>query len=453
MSPDSRDSLEAMLRRGPYASYAYSYPHKTAYRPLNPPVALADAWANEHREALFLYLHVPFCEMRCGFCNLFTTTERSADSELKYLQALERQARQVSGAIGSAGFARMAIGGGTPTFLAPRSLHKLFDIAEQVLGARPHLIPLSVETSPATSTPEKLRVLRERGVDRISIGVQSFAEAEVHAVGRAQKTSEVEAALGRLREAGFPTLNIDLMYGLPGQTLASWLFSLEAALRFSPEELYLYPLYVRPLTGIAQRNARRESAGREENAIGDVRLELYRAARKYLLERGYRQVSMRMFQRGGASVGAPVYCCQQDGMLGLGSGARSYTGALHYSGEYAVGASGVRQIIADYIARPQDSFSWADYGFRLNEEEQRRRYLIQSLLQAEGLDLEAYRARFGSSAWEDVPQLAELEHLELAASGPKYLRLSERGLEHSDAIGPWLGSLRVREQMEGFVLV
>src|SRR4028118_1347296 len=196
-------SLEDFLGQSPYSSYAYSYPHKTAYHRLQPPLTLSDVWAKQNRDALFLYLHVPFCEMRCGFCNLFTTTNRQAALEAEYLDALERQARRVRDALGSVSFARMAVGGGTPTFLQAEGLQRLFDIAESICGADPHRVPVSVETSPLTSTTDKLRILRERGVDRISIGVQSFVEAEVHAVGRAQKTATVEVALNRIRDASF----------------------------------------------------------------------------------------------------------------------------------------------------------------------------------------------------------------------------------------------------------
>lgn len=435
-------SLKTLLQSGPYASYAYSYPHKTAYRRLEPPIALRDAWANERRDALFLYLHVPFCEMRCGFCNLFTTVDSDKQRETDYLRALRTQAGRVREALHLASFARMAIGGGTPTFLSTAGLNELFDIAED-FGAQAHAIPVSIETSPQTATREKLQILRERGVSRVSIGVQSFVESEVHAAGRAQKTAVVEAAIGRIREADFPIANIDLMYGLPGQSVQSWLFSLRRAMSFGAHELYLYPLYVRPLTGIGKRGAALPS--------NDIRLECYRAGRELLLSSGYRQVSMRMFQLESVANEGPIYCCQEDGMIGLGCGARSYTSALHYSTEYAVGVSGVREIIEDYIARPAWSFDEANYGFALDEEEQRRRYLIQSLLQVDGLSLAAYRARFGSEAWSDVPQLAELEECGLVEAGDD-LRLNARGLEYSDAVGPWLGSTRVRREMAAFEL-
>src|SRR5438876_11441996 len=243
-------ALRQRLAVSQYQGYTYAYPHKTAYRPLEPPVRLDKLWAGERREALMLYLHVPFCEMRCGFCNLFTQARPREGVIADYLDALARQAGQVREALPGASFARLAVGGGTPTAVDVSGLERLFDLAESLLGG-PVTVPASVETSPETAAPEKLAVLRSRGVRRVSIGVQSFAEAETAAVGRPQRRAAVHAALHAIRAAGFPVLNIDLIYGLPGQTVASWLDSVRAAVEYQPEELYLYPLYVRPGTGLA----------------------------------------------------------------------------------------------------------------------------------------------------------------------------------------------------------
>lgn len=432
-----------MFRSTPYVSYAYAYPHKTAYRFFDPPVALREVWAGERRDHLFLYFHVPFCEMRCGFCNLFTTVHTKGGIEAAYLDALERQARRVQVALGAASFARMAIGGGTPTYLDCDGLTRLFDIATRLFHVNLNRTPISVETSPATAGAARLQLLRTYGVDRISIGVQSFIEAEVAAVGRSQRTATVEAALETIRATGFPTLNIDLIYGLPGQTIASWLHSLERALEYRPEELYLYPLYVRPLTGL----------GRTGTHWDDSRRACYRAARERLLAAGYTQVSMRMFKAAHApDQDGPVYCCQEDGMVGLGCGARSYTRSRHYSSEYAVGATGVRAILADYIARRDEDFDLATYGFVLNPDEQRRRYLIQSLLQRDGLPREAYARRFGSDPFDDLPALDELVEQGLATCSGAVLQLTAEGFEYSDAIGPWLYSPQVRRLMEEYEL-
>jgi len=134
-------------------------------------------------------------------------------------------------------------------------------------------------------------------------------------------------------------------------------------------------------------------------------------------------------------------------MVGLGCGARSYTRGLHYSREFAVGAAHVRAILADYIARPGPAFRFADYGFSLSPEEQRRRYLIQSLLQVAGLSISQYRQRFGSDVMTDFAELGELESRGLAQRTSDRLQLTPAGLERSDIIGPWLYSSRVVELM------
>lgn len=199
-----------MIGPSPYESYVYAYPHKTAYRPLDPR-PLADLWHGEPRDALSFYAHIPFCEVRSGFCNLFTRTGAPADLTAAYLDALERQAPAVRRALDEPGpaprFAVAAIGGGTPTYLSAVELTRLFDLVEGVMGVELGRIPLSVEASPSTATPGRLAVLAERGTTRLSLGVQSFDEAEARAAVRPQKRAEVESALDAIRSAAIPVLN------------------------------------------------------------------------------------------------------------------------------------------------------------------------------------------------------------------------------------------------------
>ncbi|MGN9838402.1 STM4012 family radical SAM protein [Nonomuraea sp. H19] len=417
----------------PYEGYVYAYPHKTAYRPLDPRPPLKEVWAGERPGAL--YVHIPFCEMRCGFCNLFTRTGAPEELVTAYLDTLEFQAVQVRDALEDTGFTTAAFGGGTPTYLSAGELTRLFDLTERTMGADLAQIPLSVETSPATATPDRLAVLVERGTSRVSIGVQSFIDAEARSAVRPQKRAEVEAALDAIRAAGVPVLNIDLIYGIDGQSVDSWLYSVEAALAWRPEELYLYPLYVRPLTGL----------GKQGRAWDDQRLELYRAGRDRLLAAGYEQVSMRMFRLPGSSETSTGYCCQTDGMVGLGCGARSYTSKLHYSFEYAVEARHVRSIIDDYVAG--EEFDVANVGFTLSLDERKRRHLIQSLLQAEGLSRELYLDRFGTDVLADFPLEPFAAWLQV---DPGTVRLTAEGLAYSDAIGPALFSPEVRRLMDGY---
>ena len=433
-----------------YEQYLYGYPHKLAYGPIEPALTLADIWSSEDKRALSLYVHVPFCEQRCGFCNLFTFANPGDEMPERFVDVLERQMVRTHGALGEATFTHYAIGGGTPTYLTAAQLERMFDALSARMGLRSGAAQGSVETSPLTATPEKLRVLRERGVRRVSIGVQSFVEGETEAIGRRQSTVVVHEALSRIRHQGFPTLNLDLMYGLPDQTEASLLGSLRAALVHNPEELYLYPLYVRPLTLIGKA----ARAGRDP-AWDESRRRLYRAGREMLLSEGYAQVSMRMFRKTGAP--GPLtdasYRCQKDGMVGLGPGARSYTDSVHYSTAYAVGAKKVRSILEGYLSASDDVFDLATWGVVLSDAEKRRRFVILSLLSDEGLDCDLYRERFGSEAAQDLPELGALAEVTVPAPlverSAQRLLLTPSGVERSDQIGPFLMSEQVRSLVSG----
>ena len=458
MSTDSRRSLQEMLQGSPYVSYAYSYPHKLAYRTLTPQQPLEVVWKTESRDALFLYLHIPFCEFRCGFCNLFTQSQPLADVPDRYLDQLRREAEQVRVALGDCQFARMAIGGGTPTFLSISELQILWQIISETMGADSKVTPTSVEASPATIDAEKLAFLKENGVERLSLGVQSFDDETSNRLGRPQKRAETERSLSLICDARFPILNLDLIYGAESQSLQNWLQTVSAALEYRPEEIYLYPLYVREQTGL----------GRRLREWDDTRLEAYRAARVRLLDAGYSQISFRMFARNMesqiptgsegngkhepsaeySSSTKASYCCQSDGMVGLGCGARSYTANLHYSTDYAVSQTGVKAILGDYLRRQPSEFAAARHGIMLSLEEQKRRFVILSLLQRSGLDCISYSRRFGTDAFRDVTELNELERAGLAIRQNGRLQLADEGIEWSDAIGPWLASGSVSRLIE-----
>lgn len=443
----SDTTLTEQLDNEPFHGYAYSYPHKTAYRPFDPPIPLKPLWNEEDRQSLFFYLHLPFCEMRCGFCNLFTTTNPESDLTTRYLASLDRQMGAMAEVLGDCRFGQVAFGGGTPSFLSDRELLDLFACIQKHFGSFEARTPFSFETSPGTITPDKLALLREQGITRLSIGVQSFLEAETRKLGRPQKTETLHQALRMLQDARFPVTNFDLIYGIEGQTTDSWQSSLEQALAYRPEELYLYPLYVRPLTGL----------GRKHREASHLRLTLYRQAREYLLDHGYEQISMRLFRRANSpklAADGPVYCCQEDGMVGFGAGARSYTREVHYSSEYAVGRQGILQILQDFVDRPADSFRVADYGCRLSLEEQKRRFLIKSLLRREGLVFAHYESEFAQSATQDFgDEIEQLLETQVAQDELGKLTLTPKGFEYSDAIGPWLFSTAIKRNMEEFELV
>src|SRR3569623_1679240 len=167
-----RTSSSAALRRqitdDAYPGYVYGYPHKKAYRPLDPPRHLRDVWADEERGRLFCYVHVPFCTQRCSFCNLFTYVTGDASPSEAYVEALGREMALAADAIGEMRFARLYIGGGTPTYLATPELRRLVAALRDTLGGIPAATEGCIECSPETINAEKGEALRELDFRRIS---------------------------------------------------------------------------------------------------------------------------------------------------------------------------------------------------------------------------------------------------------------------------------------------
>ncbi|MBT5229049.1 MAG: STM4012 family radical SAM protein [Methylococcales bacterium] len=441
----SNQDIEQLLAKPIYQAYAYSYPHKTAYRTFKSPKNLIDVWQKENLESLFLYVHIPFCGMRCGFCNLFTLVKPKHDLPDLFLDALSRQIKALQPVIEQSGFARYAIGGGTPTYLSVGQLERLFELTD--FNGMSDNTPIGIECSPETVTVDKIQLLQRRGVNRISMGVQSFTEGEVKNLVRRQSNLDVCQSIELIRAHSTADLNLDLIYGIAGQTVASWESSILQALQFEPEELYLYPLYVREKTGLGAIESKQVTP----MGLSHIdMLALYRAGRDLLLSEGYEQVSMRMFRllkTDKTGVPAPLYSCQEDGMLGLGAGARSYTQTVHYSSEYAVGRQGVKSIIEQYVEQTEYAFSQTHYGITLSDDEQKRRFLMQSLLISEGLDLTLYQQRFSANGLLEFPLLQRLIDSGLAMRKGQRLMLTDQGLERADSIGPWFSSDLVQRSM------
>ncbi len=435
--------LETFLQQGPYVGYCYSYPHKTAYRNL-PARSLEDVWRDEPQDSLFLYVHVPFCEFRCGFCNLFTLSQPDADLPRDWLAAFQREATVLREQLPDASFGQIAIGGGTPTYLNGSELESLFTTLNEVLRVSGQRLPVSMEVSPATVDAAKLKQMKDFGVDRVSMGVQSFDGKDVGAMGRPQDLATVMGSIEQIKKLDFPIMNLDLIYGASGQTADSWLDSVERTIDCDPEEVYLYPLYVRELTGLSRR--------RKASPVQDRhRLDLYHAGRDRLLQRGYQQVSMRMFRKPlPSSSHKSDYRCQEDAMVGLGCGSRSYTGKLHYGSRYGVRQRAISAIVQHYVGQSEDELANVEFGIELDENEIRRRHLILSLFLTEGMCEQEYQQRFGQSVLDDFPQLSQLLELGFAVRTDDRLTLTQKGIAWSDSIGPWLYGAEVRQRMEGY---
>ena len=334
----------------------------------------------------------------------------------------------------------MAIGGGTPSYLAVAQFEELMACLHRHFNLSAPTRNFALEVAPDSATPERLRSYKNAGVTRISMGVQSFVDQEMDALARPRQRDAVLRAVQSVRELDFDALNLDLIYGIEGQTEQSFMTSLDSVLALSPDELYLYPLYVRRLTGLAKA---KRTQGLAQRAA------LYGAGKARLHAAGYAQSSMRLFRSNTKSI-HEEFACQTLGTVGLGVGARSYTRGLHYSEEYAVSRGASQAILHAYNSRTEAEFASARFGFVLDQSEQRRRYLLQSLLMWPGVDLKAYEACFGRGLMDDFPELECLVALSLAHADHRHFALTEAGMANADAIGPWLYSDAVRSESEAY---
>ncbi len=265
-----------------------------------------------------LYVHVPFCQTKCPYCDFYSVT--SPDLISAYLKALEQEARLYRGQFSA--FDTLYLGGGTPSLLTGAQ------IASLVQRVRRHFsfaadTEFTLEANPDDISREKLRLWRDLGANRLSLGAQSFNEAELAFLQRRHTAAQTLAALSLIRAAGFENLGLDLIYGLPGQTPDAWLRTLEQALACAPEHLSCYQLTLAPGTPLSRRAARGRVALPDEEA----QRTLFLLTCEFLGDRGYLQYEVANFARG------EEYCCRHNlkywqrlPYLGLGPAAHSFQG-------------------------------------------------------------------------------------------------------------------------------
>ena len=424
-----------------YIQYMYSYPHKTAYRALEN-VKLGDYFFNLEGEGHSLYLHLPFCESKCGYCNLLSVTGCSRIQMDDYIDAVLRQVKQYEAMLPhSSSFDELVIGGGTPLLLESEQIARVFEAVGTYMpmGADHKVI---IETAPNQTNQEKIKLLQELGVTRVSMGIQSFDNGELRWLGRNHDSERAREAAYLMSNTGFECVNYDFIYGLPGQTEETLIRSLGMALSYAPDEIFLYPLYIKHGVWL-------EREGRKELLDSDHAYALYRCGSEFLGENGYAQISMRRFVRKSSGNRLPEFNeCGLKSALSLGCGGRSYLGRLHSCTPYRTTRSAALEEIGRY-QRTED-FSFVTNGILLSDDEMKRRYVIKHLLILPGISKQAYRKAFQADLLEDFPIIKnwmDQGWLEEHHGGHDYIGLTPEGLGLSDYIGPQLISEEIMKKM------
>ena len=329
-----------------------------------------------------LYVHVPFCRARCRYCAFASSVYDPARAG-RYLAALEREAAQAAGPEPRP-FDTVYLGGGTPTVLPAESLRRLVRIplvAEALRGAKER----SVEANPGTLDAEGLATLGAAGFERLSLGAQSFDDAELELLGRVHRAEDIRRAAELSRAGGFGNLSLDLIFGLPGQSPVKFFASLESALGLAPEHLSLYGLTYEPGTELAGELA----AGRLAPCAEEAEREMYLGAIERLAAAGYEHYEVANFALPGRRCRHNLNYWQGGEYLGLGAGAFS-------------GLAGERRgnvaDVEEYCRRLEVGADPVGSRERLEPEKRAREALMLGLRMREGVDLAAFRARTGFDA-------------------------------------------------------
>ncbi len=408
-----------------YNQYMYSYPHKKYYDWVESSV-IKSSINKMYNSDLALYFHIPFCSTKCGYCNLFSITNLSFIDE--YVEAMCRQIEQYSKLIKgkNVNINNIIFGGGTPFILSERHFESIFKALDDYFGVDIKNVGFDIETSPKETEVEKLKYLLEMGVNRISIGVQSFEQSELDYIYRSHKTEECKKALGYLKEYRPKILNIDIIYGIPNQDENTLRKSINEALSYKPSEVFLYPLYIREGTGLVGC----------EDMVDSEKHALYKFASDYLKAKGYKQTSMRRFTD---SVTYESSNCGFEKSLAFGCGGRSYIEELHFCEVYETGVKACSSIIESYIEKID--FTENIKGYVLNSEELARRFVIKNLGYYIGVSKSEYYNYFGKDLYLDYRELFDELFLQgYIAIGEEFISLTEKGLGFSDYILPKFAS-------------
>jgi oxygen-independent coproporphyrinogen-3 oxidase len=265
-----------------------------------------------------LYVHVPFCLTRCGYCD-FNAYAGLGHLSNRYVRALAREAEMHAAEWADVRFVSVFFGGGTPTTLDPR---ELVDLVDRFRGAFGFDEPaeITVEANPDTMDVESLTALRRGGVNRLSMGAQSFDPAVLAALERVHQPSSVRRAFAASRAAGFDDVNVDLIFGANGESLDSWRRTLEETLALQPEHVSAYALTIEPATPLG----RAVDAGRTPPPDPDAQADMFELACDLLGAAGYGHYEVSNWALPGRECRHNLGYWERRPYLGLGAGAHSW---------------------------------------------------------------------------------------------------------------------------------
>lgn len=353
-----------------------------------------------------LYLHIPFCAQRCTYCD-FNTYTSIGDLKPAYARALAQEIEQVGALVEDKEplmVHSIFFGGGTPSLMSADELAHILDSARRSFTILPQA-EVTLEANPESVSESYLTDLRGLGINRLSYGVQSAQASELVLLGREHDFATAISALDMARSAGFDNVNLDLIYGLPGQSLASWESTLQAVLSLAPDHFSLYCLTIEPGTPLQHDLL----TGRIQPPDPDLAADQYQAAREMMASRGYTHYEISNWSLGNRPSRHNLTYWRNEPYLGLGAGAHGSAGGYRYQ-LVRQPRTYIRRLATEQPGPFPLSAAVADSHPVDTAEAMSDVMITQLRLLQEGLDLARFEALFGQSV--DAAYGATVQQLE-----------------------------------------
>jgi len=334
-----------------------------------------------------IYVHIPFCQSKCPYCSFVSYQDVDTNIKNRYMQALSQQAQEMAAHTWTRArkFHSLYIGGGTPSTVDTSAMADFVAACLESFDFtfEPQRSPeVTMEANPNTVNRAMLKKLKQAGINRLSIGTQSFSDAMLKGIGRKHSAQDCIQAVKYARDAGFTNLSLDLMYGLPGQDIPGWKKSLEAAAELAPEHLSVYELTIEEHTpfGDQVRQGRLDLPGE------DVALSMFELAQEVLSARGYEQYEISNYARKGFQCIHNINYWENGSYIGLGSGAVSC-----FSGTRIQSEENPERFI-NMISRKQKAFKEGEF---LPLDARFRESVIMGLRMTNGVSISLLEKQYG----------------------------------------------------------
>lgn len=282
-------------------------------------------------DKLGIYVHIPFCLRKCGYCDFYSVPLTEKAWLERYVHCLIREIEQASAGFSNAPVETVYLGGGTPNLLSPEQIRTILEALANGLNIEANA-EISMEANPYRHDPGALKLIREAGINRVSLGVQSFCDEELKILGRLHTANDVRETVEAIYKAGFDNFSMDLIYGIPGQSLPGWQENLKQAVKCKPTHISAYLLQLSDQTPMARQVDRKEIQLLDD----DTESLMYYSGIKYLSGQGFNHYEISNFAQPGYECRHNLRYWHARHYLGLGPGAVSFINGKRFMNETSV---------------------------------------------------------------------------------------------------------------------